>query len=78
MANTKQELKNSIIFCKDPYEVAEKADALIICTEWTLFRNLDLAKIKESLKSPILVDMKNIYDKDRMKQLGIKYTGVGR
>ena len=68
MNNTKMELPK-IEFCEDAYEVADGADALVICTEWTLFRNLDLAKIKKALKAPILIDLKNIYDKEKMKQL---------
>jgi len=77
MENTRKELPK-ITYCKDAYEVADGADALVICTEWTLFRNLDLGKIKKALKVPVLIDLKNIYDKEKMNQLGIKYTGIGR
>ena len=61
-----------------PYEAAEGADALVVVTEWNEFRNLDLNRIKKSLNQPVLIDLRNIYDPRRMKELGFDYSSVGR
>ncbi|RKX57819.1 MAG: UDP-glucose 6-dehydrogenase [Thermodesulfobacteriota bacterium] len=60
------------------YECAENADALVIITEWNEFRFLDLQQIKKLMKTPALVDMRNIYEPSILKKLGFKYTGIGR
>ncbi len=65
-------------YCKDPYEVAKGSDALIIVTEWSEFKNLDLLKIKELLNSPVLIDGRNIFEPVEMQRLGFIYQGVGR
>jgi UDPglucose 6-dehydrogenase len=69
---------NNVEYCNDPYEVANNSDALVILTEWNQIRNLDIDKIRDLLKRPILIDMKNIYDPKKIKAAGIRYTGVGR
>jgi UDPglucose 6-dehydrogenase len=63
---------------KDAYDVAEGADALVLATEWNQFRRLDLQRIKEQLKNPVFIDLRNVYDPDQMKRLGFIYSGVGR
>ncbi len=63
---------------KDAYDVAKGADALVLATEWNQFRRLDLQRIKNLLKSPIFIDLRNVYDPDQMKRLGFNYCGVGR
>ena len=65
-------------FCQHPYHVAEGADALIIVTEWDEFKALDLLKIKQLLKQPVIIDGRNIYNPQKMKDLGFRYQGVGR
>lgn len=67
-----------VLYCEDPYEVAQGCDALIIVTEWNLFRNLDLGEIKRLLRQPILLDLRNIYDPEKARSLGFRYYGVGR
>jgi UDPglucose 6-dehydrogenase len=63
---------------KDAYDVAEGADALVLATEWNQFRRLDLQRIKEQLRNPVFIDLRNVYDPDQMKRLGFIYSGVGR
>jgi UDPglucose 6-dehydrogenase len=77
MEEAKRFLDN-IEYCDDPYEVADGSDALVIITEWNQFRNLDITKIKELLKEPVIIDLRNVYDPKKMKEIGIRYTGVGR
>ncbi len=64
--------------CTDPYEAARGADALMLVTEWNQFRNLDFEKIKAALRRPIFIDLRNVYEADRMAALGFRYISVGR
>lgn len=67
-----------ISFESDPYAVAKDCDILIIVTEWNEFRQLDLEKIKRMMSQPVVLDGRNIYDPQKMKDLGFIYQGVGR
>jgi UDPglucose 6-dehydrogenase len=67
-----------IEYGKDPYQVAEGCDALVLVTEWNQFRRLDLHRIKALLKNPIFIDLRNVYDPLQMNQMGFHYCGVGR
>jgi len=69
---------HDVTLCQDAYEVAEDADALVITTEWNEFKHLSLTRIKESMRQPIIVDGRNIYDPEQMKALGYIYRGMGR
>jgi UDP-glucose 6-dehydrogenase len=77
MENSRKALP-TLTYCQDEYETAEYCDALVIATEWNQFRNLDLTKIKKLLKSPILLDLRNLYDPAKAKSLGFIYKGMGR
>jgi UDPglucose 6-dehydrogenase len=65
-------------FCSDPYETALGCDALVLATEWNEFRRLDLPRVKEKMKQPIFIDLRNVYEPSQMRNLGFKYCGVGR
>jgi len=77
MANAKAQI-NGIEFCNDAYEVAKGSEALVICTDWQDFKDMDLNKIKAAMATPIIFDGRNIFDPAKMKELGFKYFGVGR
>ncbi|OGS03882.1 MAG: UDP-glucose 6-dehydrogenase [Elusimicrobia bacterium RIFCSPLOWO2_12_FULL_59_9] len=62
----------------DACSAAEGADAVVLITEWNQFRNLDLEKIKGLMRRPILVDLRNVYEPERVRALGFEYHGVGR
>lgn len=64
--------------CRDAYHAAEGADALVIMTEWNLFRNLEFEKLKAVMRSPVLLDLRNIYDPARVAAAGFTYISVGR
>ncbi len=68
----------AVEMCKDAYAVAEGANALVLMTEWNQFRNLDLERLRDALRQPIVVDGRNVYDPARMTALGFVYEGVGR
>jgi len=63
---------------ESPYTMAEECDLLMVNTEWNEFRQLDLKRIKKSMKTPLLFDGRNIYDPKKLKELGFQYRGVGR
>ena len=67
-----------IEFCAGTYEALEGADGVVILTEWNEFRALDLARVKAVLKTPLMVDLRNIYRPDLMKEAGFRYISVGR
>ncbi len=67
-----------IEFAPDAYAAADGADALVIVTEWDEFRALDLDKIAAVLRGNVLVDLRNVYDRDEAKEAGLAYYGVGR
>ncbi len=62
----------------DSYTMAKDCDALMVITEWNEFKQLDLEKIKSLLKSPVIYDGRNIYEPNRMKEMGFNYRAVGR
>ncbi len=64
--------------CASPYEAAQGAHCLVVLTEWNEFKELDLVRIKETMKSPVIVDGRNIYDPAKAKKLGFVYRGIGR
>lgn len=71
-------LADKIKYAKNQYEALEGADALLIATEWSMFRNPDFDKIKSLLKEPMIFDGRNIYGLDQMKNLGFYYNSIGR
>ncbi len=76
--NAQKILDEGVTFCKDPYEAAHGADALVIVTEWDEFRELDLERVRELLAQPIIIDGRNIFDPAQMKALGFVYESIGR
>jgi len=77
MENAKKILED-VIFCSDVYEAAGGADVLLIITEWNEFKKVDLKRIKQLMKTPRIIDGRNIYDPQEVKSLGFEYLGVGR
>lgn len=75
-ANMQRELPN-IIYCTSAMQAIEDADALIIMTEWPQFRHLDLAAIKTIMRSPIIVDARNLLSTELLQELGFSYATIG-
>nr|WP_325264455.1 UDP-glucose/GDP-mannose dehydrogenase family protein [uncultured Rhizobium sp.] len=76
MANAKQMM--DIEFAAGPYEAAEGADVAVLVTEWNAFRALDLDRLKSIMKTPVLVDLRNVYRAQEVEAHGFAYTGVGK
>ena len=70
--------RSDVVYCSDEYDACEGADVLVIATEWNQFRGLDLSRISERLRGPVVVDLRNIYEPEKMRKLGFRYIGVGR
>jgi UDPglucose 6-dehydrogenase len=68
----------SAVFCRDPYEAASGADALVLATEWKEFETLDLSRVRHLMKRPLILDGRNLFDREKMKSMGFEYLGIGR
>jgi UDPglucose 6-dehydrogenase len=73
-----QKILPGVDYAEDEYAAVTDADALVFVTEWNQFRALDMARIRDLMKSPKIADLRNIYDPSDMRELGFDYVGVGR
>jgi UDPglucose 6-dehydrogenase len=73
-----EQILSGIEFADDAYEAADGADVLVIVTEWDEFRALDLEKVAASMRGKVLVDLRNVYDREDAEQAGLTHHGVGR
>jgi len=78
MENVKRIYGDKIKYANDPYAALQNADALIIATEWALFRTPDFDRVSASLKNKVIFDGRNLYSLDQMKKLGYYYSSIGR
>ncbi|WP_343675042.1 UDP-glucose/GDP-mannose dehydrogenase family protein [Chitinophaga sp.] len=78
MENVKRLLGDKISYASHQYDCLNNADALVIATEWSVFRTPDFEKIKSTLKNPLIFDGRNLFDVARMQELGFHYESVGR
>jgi len=77
MENAAAALKK-VTLCGSPYEAAAGADALLLATEWNEFKQLDFQRIKTLLKTPVILDGRNLWDAKTLKDLGFTYFGIGQ
>lgn len=78
MEEAQKLLSGKITFCEDAYSTMHGADALLLITEWNEFRQLDLARMKELLKTPLIIDLRNVYKRQRMLEEEFHYVSIGR
>jgi UDPglucose 6-dehydrogenase len=71
-------LLRNVYFGRDPYDAAAGCDALALVTEWNEFKELDMGRLRQEMRTPVLLDGRNIYDPDEMVRLGFQYIGMGR
>ena len=69
---------DNVTYCSDPYEALDGADAAVIVTEWDAFRALDIARVKDLLTQPLLVDLRNLYSRSDIERYGLRYVAIGR
>jgi UDPglucose 6-dehydrogenase len=67
-----------LMYAADPYSAAHGVDALLVMTEWLVYRNPDFDRVRKLVRRPLLIDGRNLYDPDRMASLGFDYHGIGR
>ncbi|MGL1887980.1 MAG: UDP-glucose/GDP-mannose dehydrogenase family protein [Reichenbachiella sp.] len=78
MDNVKKTFENKITFCKDEYEAADGADAILIMTEWPVFRTPEFDRLKSLMNETVIFDGRNLYNNSTMSELGFTYYSIGR
>lgn len=78
MENVKTIYGDKIQFVENEYQALEKADALVICTEWSIFRNPDFTKVGATLKDKVIFDGRNLFETEQMNEKGFYYESIGR
>ena len=78
MPNIQKRFGDKLTYANSMYDALQGADALVICTEWSIFRSPDLAKAKKLLTSPTIFDGRNLYQVEDMAREGFKYVSIGR
>jgi UDPglucose 6-dehydrogenase len=78
MDNARRHLPVAVDYCQSSYEAAAGADAVAIVTEWNEFKLLNLERLREVMRRPLVFDGRNIYEPERMRRLGFEYHSIGR
>jgi UDPglucose 6-dehydrogenase len=78
MEVAKKYLPGGVEYHNDLYSVADKADAVLLLTEWNVFKQVDWSRVKESMNRPVLFDGRNLYDPNEIARQGFQYRSVGR
>jgi UDPglucose 6-dehydrogenase len=78
MEHARALIGNRIDYAETNYEALANADALVVVTDWNEYRHPDFDRVKRTLKQPVIVDGRNLYDVEKMRELGIKYHSIGR
>jgi len=78
MVEAKKYLPAEVEYADNAYDASEGADGVVLMTEWNQYRALDLAKIRSAVKTPVFIDLRNVYDPEKVKSEGFRYSGVGR
>ncbi|MCC7410765.1 MAG: UDP-glucose/GDP-mannose dehydrogenase family protein, partial [Gammaproteobacteria bacterium] len=74
----KKLLPPAVEYVDDVYATVQGADAVVLMTEWNVYRGLDLARVRAAMNGSVFVDLRNVYEPDRMRSAGFEYHGVGR
>ena len=78
MGHARVLLGNRIDFAETNYEALVGADALVVVTDWNEYRHPDFERVKRTLRQPVIVDGRNLYDVEKMRELGVRYHSIGR
>jgi UDPglucose 6-dehydrogenase len=78
MAIAAQTPRPGVRYCDDEYAAADGAEVLVVATEWNQFRALQTDRLKDVMKAPVMVDLRNVYDPAAMRAKGFTYACVGR
>jgi len=78
MHEARSQLPSTVEYFSDPYGACVDADALVMMTEWNLYRGIDLARIGNAMRDRVLIDLRNVFERDSVEALGYRYSCVGR
>ncbi len=78
MENAREFLPEQLCYCEDAYDAAAGADCVVILTEWNQFRSLDLERLRGAMRRPLVVDLRNGYEPEKVRAAGFEYDSVGR
>ncbi len=78
MRQAEPQLPRGVIYCRDAFDAAKDADALVLITEWNEFRAINPARLRKTMCGRVMVDLRNVYDPVAMRQAGFDYHCVGR
>lgn len=78
MPNVKQKYKDQLIYSSNMYDAVNSVDALIICTEWSIFRTPNFSRLKENMNGTVIFDGRNLYDIEDIEREGFHYSSIGR
>ncbi len=76
--SAKQIFGKKIAYARNAYDALKAADALLVVTEWNEFREPDFKRMKRAMKSPVIIDGRNIFDPRQIRELGFAYSSIGR
>jgi UDPglucose 6-dehydrogenase len=71
-------LLGDVEYCEDEYETARGSDGLVVVTEWNQFRRLDMDRLKQAMREPNIIDLRNLYEPEAMRSAGFRYLAMGR
>ena len=78
MDECRRRIGETVTYCTDMYDATVDADALVLITEWKVFRMPSWPVVRKAMKNPVLVDGRNIYDKQEMQREGFRYSAIGK
>lgn len=78
MEEARHYLPATVEYVDNAYQAAQDADCVVLLTEWNQYRALDLDRLRDTMRTPVFIDLRNVYEPNTMKSLGFQYTGVGR
>lgn len=78
MHETERRIGNAVTYAASSYDAARGADAMVVVTDWNEYRFPDFTRLKQELRQPVVIDGRNLYDPDKMRQLGFTYRSIGR
>ena len=78
MEEARRRLGDRVAFAENGYDAIDGADALIVVTDWNEYRHPDFARIRRLLRSPVVIDGRNLYERRKMRALGFRYDSIGR
>jgi UDPglucose 6-dehydrogenase len=78
MEEARRRLGDRVEYAESSYEAIEGADALVVVTDWNEYRHPDFNRMKAAMKSPVVIDGRNLYNRDKMRSWGFVYDSIGR